>query len=129
MRQVFRTFRVVAFLSVLVWAYFVALYFRSWDAGLSPHTTLLVAVMFAGPFAALVLIGLPWRRHLALVAALLFVATVAAETVATSEEAWFVAQNKHLPPTAEIVFHDRWWPNGNSFLYFDPATGELGGGD
>ena len=82
-----------------------------------------------GPLVFLAFIGLPWRRHLLVWACVIVAATIAAEVQTTVEERWFVHQHQNLPPTAEVVFHDRWWPNGSSFLYYDPATGELGGGD
>lgn len=124
-----RIFRVFAFVALLGWGYFVAVTFRCWGPTPAPLTTLVVTCIYVGPFACLAFIGLRWRRYLVAVASVVMLAAVVAETQATVEESWFVRENRNRAASAGVVYQDRWWPNGGSYLYYDPATGELGGGD
>ena len=129
MRQIFAETRWVALSTIFVWAVLIATSLRSWVQGFSLHITLLITLIFAAPFAVFFGFGLPWKKHLSVVLALISTSAILAEAYALAEEHWFVAQHDHLPPTADVVFHDRWWPNGSSYLYYDPSTGLLGGGD
>ena len=102
---------------------------RAWGPGAAPLATLSFAAAFAGPLACAAFVGLAWRRYVLIVVAVVALSASLAETQATVEEWWFVQQHRNLPASAKIVFHDRWWPNASSYLYFDPATGQLGGSD
>lgn len=129
MKKYLQIFRWTAFVGIFCWAVLIASAIRSWGPGPKPHVSLIAALIGAGPIAGLAFIGLPKKRYFLVVAGLIFGASSIAEVYAVIEEQWFLYQHKGLPQSAEIVFQDRWWPNGSSYLYYDPATGKLGGGD
>jgi hypothetical protein len=85
--------------------------------------------MFGFVPAAVAWAGLPTRRYLLAVALTVLLPAVLAEGYASLEERLFAARCRGLPATAPTVFRDRWWPNGAHYLYYEPATGTLGGGD
>ena len=73
--------------------------------------------------------GLPPKRYLFAIALTALLPALLAAGVASLEEHLFVAHCRTLPPTAPTVFKNRWWPNADHHLCFDPATGKLWGGD
>ena len=95
---------------------------RCWGAGFSLHVTLLTTLLFAGPLALAASLGLPWRRAVAAVLLLIVIPAIVAEAQATLEEQLFVASGA----TTKLR---RWWPAGSSYLEYNPATGQLTGGD
>lgn len=129
MRRVLVTFRWFAFVGIFCWAVFIASTVRSGGPGPAPLGTLFVVLAFAGPLAVVAFLGLHWKRYFLVVFGLLVCASVVVETYAVTEEQWFLRRCRDLPSSSDVVFHDRWWPNGTSYLYCDPATGELGGSD
>lgn len=119
----------MAFVAIFCWALFFTSGFRSWEPGPGPHRSLIAALIGAGPIACIAFIGLPRKSYWQVVGGLILGASFVAETYALIEERVFLNQHKELPQTADMVFQDRWWPNGSSYLYYDPSTGKLGGGD
>jgi hypothetical protein len=113
-----------------VWYFAVAL--RTTEPGGAWTRRLLllgaVAIFGLAP-AAVAWAGLPFRRYLLAVVLTAVLPTLPAEGFATLEERLFVARCRSLPAAAPTVYKDRWWPNGGNYLFYDPATSALGGGD
>lgn len=127
---VLTAFRIVAFVALIAWGYWITVQLRCWGAGSLFRVTLLVAMMYVGPFACAAFLGMRWRRYLLAVFAAILLPAVVAEAQATLEEQMFLASVKNLPRNAAAVSKPRrWWPCETSFLYYDPATQKLGGGD
>ena len=121
--------RCIALSVILFFAALLTSQVRSWSPGSSPHGLALVTLLTFGPLVYLAVINMAWKRRILIAIVLPLVLGVVIDTYATIEERWFVKKCSALPPTADEVYHDRWWPNGSSFLYYDPKTGTLGGGD
>jgi hypothetical protein len=128
-----RAGRPVTLPAVVAFVWWVAVGFRtSGEGGAWPGRLLLcmfVAVCYGLIPAAVLWLGLRRRRYLLAVALTAFLPTLLSEAYATVEERLFVASCRDLPPATPTVFKDRWWPNRNHYLFFEPSTGELGGGD
>jgi hypothetical protein len=128
--RLLRPFRIIAFVALLIGGYLSVVTFRCWGAGFSPHITLLLSAILITPFAIVAFLGLPWKRYCKVVLLAILLPAVLAEGHATVEEQLFLASVRNLPPTAKVVSKPRrWWPNGSSYLFYDPATRTLGGGD
>lgn len=129
-RRLLRPLRICAFACLIAWGFYVAVGFRGWGPGSCLPEMFLVTGLFAGIPGCLILLGLPGRRYLALIAALIVVPALLADGYGTLEEKLFVDSVRALPPTTAIVSKPRrWWPNESCYLYYDPSTGKLGGGD
>src|SRR5688572_21509403 len=113
--------------------WYVSVHFRTYGEGGHWPRRLLMCVflaLFYGVAPAVVAwLGLSFRRYLLAVALTALIPTLLSEAYASLEEHLFVARCRTLPPTTPTVFKGRWWPNEDHYLYYDPATGELGGGD
>jgi hypothetical protein len=90
---------------------------------------IVASAFLALPPGCILFIGLPWRRYCLVLAMLVLLTASVAEGYCTLEERLFLARVRHLPPTAPTVYEASWRPNESSFLYYDPSTRELGGGD
>ena len=128
-RHVIAKLRIGVFACLFGWGYWFALSFRCTGVGSTVAAMLLCTGIFAGPWACVAFFGVRWWRYVAIVAALVVLPALAADAHGTIEERLFIASQQGLPRTAPTVFKRRWWPNGSSYLYYDPATGRLGGGD
>lgn len=123
-------FRVVAFACLLGWGYYVTAVFRGSEAEPSLPLLCIVPMMYVAPFASIAFVGLRWRHYCAVLTILVVVPALAAEAQCTLEETLFVERMGTLPPAAPTVFKSqRWWPNETSYLYYEPSTATLGGGD
>jgi hypothetical protein len=131
--SIIRRARVVTVPLLAAGLWYVSLHFRTYGEGGPWPQRLFACVVFSLIFgvvpAALVWLGLPLRRYVLAVLLTAFIPEVLSEGYATLEEHLFVARCRTLSPTTPTVFKDRWWPNEAHYLYYDPATGELGGGD
>jgi hypothetical protein len=115
--------------AVAGWALYVSTLLRSCHAGPALHETLFAALAFSGPLALVAFAGLPWRRQLAATLLLLGASATTAEGLAAIEEMSFVRRHSQLPADSPVVFQARWWPHASSYLFYDPSTDRLGGGD
>ena len=128
-----RSARIVTVPAVFASVWYVAVTFRTMGDGPAWPARLLMCVMMAAILglvpAAVAWLGLPLRRYLLAVAVTALLPTVVAESYASVEEHLFVSSCRGLPPTAPTFFKDRWWPNRAHYLYYEPTSGEFGGGD
>ncbi len=127
--QVTTVARTIGVLGTILWALFITLMFRSYEPGLAIGLTLGVSGLFVAPLAVLCGWGLRGKQWVAMTIALVVVPVVITEVIAGVEEAAFVRQQASMRNSDEVVFTERWWPNQSSYLVYDPATGQLSGGD
>ena len=128
-RRLLRPFRICAFVYLLGGGSYMAVSFRGWSPGSCLPAMFLVTCLLVALPGCIVFLGVPWRRYLAITATLVVLPALVADGYGTLEEKLFVAGARALPPTTPTVFKARWWPNENCYLCYEPATGELGGGD
>ena len=132
-RTFFRRARVVTVPAVFAGVWYIAVSFRTTDAGGSRVGRLFlcgfVGVLFGIVPAAAAWLGLPARRYLLAILLTALAPALLAEGYATVEEQVFLAQCRRLPPSRPVIYQNRWWPSGDHDLWYDPATGEFGGGD
>lgn len=116
---------------VATWVWFRVVDVRTWGFGSIRclAADVAAAAMFGLGPAVLVWAGARWRRFLLGVVATLVIPAMLAEGFATLEEQLFLRQARRAPLGTPTIFKDRWWPNGGSYLYYNPATGRYGGGD
>jgi hypothetical protein len=124
-----RVFRIGACVALAFGGYYLAAPMRGTGPGTMPPVLLLVPLLVVAPLAGIAFIGLPWRRPAAVVATLIVLPALAADTQAGIEERPFVVRVSSHPELSETEFTDRWWPSGSGSLYYDRATSTLGGGD
>ena len=133
MLDILRAARPITVPAVAAWVWWMAIQALTTGPSVALHRELLVGVIVAlifGAFpAAVSWTGLPWRRHLLAVVMTALIPAFVAIATARVEERLFVARCRILPPTTPTVFKARWWPCEDHYLYFEPETGELGGGD
>ena len=127
--RLLKPLRVAAFVALLAWGYYLAVTFRCWNASPRPDLTLLVTTVCVGPLAAIFCLGMHWQRYGVVVLLAIVIPAAAAEAQGTLEEWMFVSSVKRSAATGITFKAERWWPNRNSYLWYDPASGRLDGGD
>lgn len=124
---------VAAFMSVMACGVYGSTIVRGAGAGSHLPKLLIINALLVAPAVGILLgmlVGYRRRQCVGAIGLLLVMPPLAAEAYGTLEERMFVAEARGLPDTAPTVFKiSRWWPNTGSYLYYDPWTGELGGGD
>ena len=130
---ILRAARPVTVPAVAAWVWWAAMQALTTGPGVGFHRELigcvLVAVFYGAFPAAIAWTGLSWRRHVLAIVLTTLLPALVANATARWEERLFVARCKKLPPNTPTVFKSRWWPCEDHYLYYEPATGELGGGD
>lgn len=124
---------------LLSWMFYTAWSFRCWDISqgllLDAATLLGIASVIGGaPLILLLWLGCRPKHYILGVFLSLTIPLGFAEGLALYEEHWFVTQARNNPQQfgpvrGTEVYHNRWWPNGNSYLGYDTATGRFWGGD
>ena len=89
-----------------------------------------VGLLILVPFLAVVvvsLLGLRWRHALLSVAVWIVATLAAVEGFAQAQEAVFKRKYRALPPSADAVVEQRWWPFRHHVLLYSPELGEWRG--
>ena len=115
-------------LAAVVWGWYIVATFRSQHWGFA-LPVLGVAAVFVFPAAIVPWLGLRWRAVLLGTAVILVAAVASAEWVAVLEEFGFSLACRAQPPGAGVIVRARSWPFAHHHLYYDPSTGQRGGGD
>ena len=127
-----RRIRPFALPVVMAWAWYLATTLRTMSEASVLGGLLICSVIAATtaiPPALLLWLGLPRKRYALAIALTVLLPALLAAGVASFEEHLFVAHCRTLPPTTPTVFKNRWWPNEDHHLGFEPATGYFWGGD
>jgi hypothetical protein len=116
---------------VMGWTWFFVAYGRTMEtASISTlGDSLVLAAIFGAAPAALVWLGLPWRRWAVALLLTLFIPVTVAETMALVEEQLFLRNCRALAPNTPCIVKDRFWPFQGNALWYDPPTGQYGAHD
>jgi hypothetical protein len=123
-----RAVRVVGWLAAVGWGWYIVAAFRTQQVGFSA-AILGVALVFVLPAAVVPFLGLRWRAVALGTVITMLVALGTAEAIADLEESGFRRKCQDLPVDAAMVFQERQWPFAHHHLFYDPSTGQWGGGD
>jgi len=117
--------RTAYILLFIFWGWFCAQQWRTTDFGISVkslYSSVGMVLIMAGPFFAVALYGLPWKRFVAGWVVCFFVSIALSEGTCLIEESLFSKKVAGLPSSAEEVVQPRWWPYEHHYLWYDPAN-------
>lgn len=131
-KKYWRYWRVAKFGLILALAlglWYLVGHFRTQDFGSFVLTfkCFIISLVLGLPFGLLLWIGERFRIYAIGVILTISLPVIFVESLALTEEYLFLRQVRQK--NSGIIFKDRVWPHQNNYIYYDPDTGEKGGGD